>query len=212
MAKKKSKPKLKKTIKYSLIVIVVAIVACLVYALTRSKDGTVVLESSEGEVTGTSSVATGERADMSVYGTYDSSVLYNIYEYTPTQLATDISNGATEVVYIGSSTSAGCLEVMPVLNDLTSEYNLYAYYIDADELTDDELNTLLATVPNDLSYDDSGNTVLEVPVVLFIKDGEVILSHVGTVSGHNPEERTMSDEEYASLKQILDYGFSLIQS
>lgn len=55
-----------------------------------------------------------------------------------------------------------------------------------------------------MSENDEGVLTLYVPLVLVVKNGEVIDGHESTLDGHDATEREMTDDEKAQLKKIYE--------
>jgi hypothetical protein len=62
-----------------------------------------------------------------------------------------------------------------------------------------------------LDYDDNGIKHLYTPHVFFIKNGETVFEHSGTVEGHAAHERSMEEAEIQQLKEIYRQGFEAMK-
>ncbi len=135
-----------------------------------------------------------------------------------------IENKETFVLYMYFDACPWCKELGPIVSD---------YLKDKEDL----LNMTYAlnvrpdgTKENDLRYkDDNGNfnypefetiynfiydyldedKVTYVPILLFVKDGELVYFHTGTVDGHDATERTLTDEEKESIVDFLAEYYSI---
>lgn len=110
----------------------------------------------------------------------------------------------TGIFYFGYNSCPWCRNIVPVLIDTVKENNIDTiYYIDTHKLNlsyiKEELFNFLG---ENLRLDDKGNKVLAVPDVYFIKDGNIVGHHLGTVdSYHNPYNK-MTTKQKEELKNI----------
>lgn len=114
----------------------------------------------------------------------------------------------TGIFYFGYNSCPWCRNVVPVLIDTVKENNIDTiYYIDTHKLDlSDIKEELFNFLGDNLRLDDEGKKVLAVPDVYFIKDGNIIGHHLGSVdSYHNPynEMTTKQKEELKSIYQNL---------
>ena len=124
----------------------------------------------------------------------------------------------TMTAYFGFSECPWCNEALPILNECAEEAGTDIYYINTRPTEDVTNNTempdydlLLARIGSCFSYDNEGNHHLYVPFVVFVKDGEVVMTHEGTVDGHDAHERVMTDEEREEVREIYRSGFAMLK-
>ena len=123
-------------------------------------------------------------------------------------------DGESFVVYFGFEKCPWCQQARPVLEEVMNEYQQNVLYVDTrsnpewksnTEIDDyDQLTEFLGDI---LEPDDEGVPHLYTPLFVFVRNGEIISSHQGTVEDHNAHEREMEDEEKAELKSVLGEGF-----
>lgn len=145
------------------------------------------------------------QADMSTYSALTDKDHVYVKENL-TDLYEDITTTKeTYLLYIGFTNCPWCQELVPVLNEVAKENSLSVYYVDINSLSSEENNTLdsLKAYLSDWLYKENGESVLYVPDVAFIKDGQLVGNHIGTVSGHDAYAEKMTDEQKAELKQQL---------
>lgn len=122
-------------------------------------------------------------------------------------------NKETAILYFGYPDCPWCKEAMPILGELADENNQQVLYIrtrdDEKELlyTEAEKKELISYTKDYMQKDEDGKYQLYVPFVVFVKDGEVVNAHIGTVAGHDAHERTMTAEEEKGLRRIYDEMF-----
>lgn len=145
-------------------------------------------------------------------------------QITVADVVTKLENKDTFVLYMYFDACPWCKELGPIVSDYLSDkedlLNLtYALNVRPD-----------GNKENDLRYkDDDGNyneplfetvykfiedrldddKVVYVPTLIFVKDGELVYYHTGTVEGHDATERTLTDEEKESIVQYLAEYYSI---
>jgi len=160
---------------------------------------------------------TGTKSDMSGYeGFTDTEHVF--YDMTVAGMLEYMDAKESFAVYFGFDNCPWCLDAMPVLNEAAKEYEAEVGYIDTRKnpawqknVDIDDYDKLVERIGNYFTYDNDGNRHLYTPAVVFIKDGEVVLYHEGTVESHNARERSMTDEEIEELKEIYREGFEAIK-
>ena len=122
----------------------------------------------------------------------------------------------TFVAYFGFNTCPWCNSMISILNDLGKEYNQEILYINTrpnKRVTAnnqiDHYDELYSRIGEYWNIDpETGDNYLFVPFVAFVKNGQVIVSHMGTVEGHIPDMMDLTQEHVAELTQIYSNGFS----
>lgn len=140
------------------------------------------------------------------------------------EVVSKLENKESFVLYMYFDACPWCKELGPIVSD---------YLKDNEEL----LNMTYAlnvrpdgTKENDLRYkDDDGNYnepeferiynfiydqldedgVVYVPTLVFVKDGELVYFHTGTVEGHDATERTLTDDEKQEIVDELAVYYSI---
>ncbi|AMC92626.1 hypothetical protein AOC36_01035 [Erysipelothrix larvae] len=106
------------------------------------------------------------------------------------------------IYFFGYATCAWCRELVPELQEVVSEANLYVNYVDVS----DRNNWTLA-LNNELtefgSQFEEGAQYEGVPYVIFVGDDGTLAAHVGTLPTHNAQQRLMTDTERAYLQRVL---------
>lgn len=154
----------------------------------------------------------------------------NIIKYSNFSEILDLLEDGTGVIYFGFPECPWCRNAVPVLLDAASSTNLEKiYYVNVYDLRDtlelnenDEVVTkkkaseeyyeLLEKLDNILlKYEltgsdgniyDTGEKRLYVPLVLFVKDGEVVAYHNDTVESQNDPFILLDDNQYNELYNI----------
>ena len=128
-------------------------------------------------------------------------------------MAERADRGEDFAVYFGYDTCPWCNEAVPLLNEAAKANGYQVGYInvypaDGEPMFNFEL--LVSRWEDQFTYDENGEPNVTVPFVFFFKDGEVAVKQKGTVEGHNANERRMTEEENAQLKQEYMDDFALI--
>lgn len=153
---------------------------------------------------------TGERSDMSGYSNFADQEDHVFYDMTVKDMADAMDAKKTFAVYFGYDTCEWCLDAVPVINEAAKQSGQTVGYVNTRSNPNWENNTeikdydlLIEKVGDRLEYDDAGVRHLYAPTLFFIKDGEVVAFHEGTLEGHNARNRAMTAEEREELRLIL---------
>lgn len=148
----------------------------------------------------------------------------NIVEYIDAKEALNILNSKTGIIYMGFPTCPWCRNALPVLLDAAKESNLAKiYYLDVENIRDEkklekdgkiktikegtkEYQDLLVRMYDFLNpYEDLQDISIKriyVPLIVSVKDGKILKTHMSTVdSQSNPYEK-MTEEQKKELKKI----------
>lgn len=143
----------------------------------------------------------------------------NPYKRINAKDAVDMVQNGTGILYLGYTTCPWCKQIVTVLNDAAKENNINSiYYIEKFyEMRPDknsipknieEYNKLLELLDDIIPFekDENGNNtklkIIRVPLILFIKNGEIVDYHSGTYEGHNL--MTKIDENGNEVKYLED--------
>ena len=160
----------------------------------------------------------------------------NMIKYISLEEAIDIIKNDTGVIYFGYPSCPWCRNAVPVLLDAASSTSLDTiYYVNAynirdvkeldddgnivtinegDRLYDDLLKVLDDILdPYTLTLDngeviDLGEKRLYVPMVLFVKDGEVVSYHLSTVDSQEDPSISLNDSQRDELYNIYLDGIN----
>lgn len=159
----------------------------------------------------------------------------NMIKYIGLEEAIDIIKNDTGVIYFGYPSCPWCRNAVPVLLDAASSTSLDTiYYVNAynirdvkeiddgnivttnegDRLYDDLLEVLDDILdPYTLTLDngeviDFGEKRLYVPMVLFVKDGEVVSYHLSTVDSQEDPSISLNDSQRDELYNIYLDGIN----
>ncbi len=112
------------------------------------------------------------------------------------------------VLYFGFESCPWCKEAKPILKKVAKELGVNIYYVktrDDDKnllYTDEQKAQIQPYIQNYMSNNDEGVLTLYVPLVLTIKDGQVLDGHEGTLDSHDATERKMTKKEKKKLTKI----------
>ena len=130
----------------------------------------------------------------------------NRIKYINEEEVLDFFDTGTGILYFGYNTCPWCRNMIPVLIDSVrdNDYDVI-YYADIHDLDISSISDKLFSKLDDyLSTNEEGKKGLSVPDVYFVKDGEIIGRHLGTVDSYNNPFKKMSKSEKQELKDIFD--------
>ncbi len=129
-----------------------------------------------------------------------------------------LDRGESFAVFFGFVGCPWCEDAVPLLTAEAERAGCPVCYINTrpnrrvtknSEIPDYEL--LVARIGEHLGSDDNGEPYLYVPLVLFVKNGEIVLAHRGTAEGYDPSFMELPEELGAELSEVYRQGFALIQ-
>ena len=108
-----------------------------------------------------------------------------------------IAKSGTRIIVIGQTTCSHCIAIKPALNSIAGDYNIKIYYINVNELTQDEYNRFSESLKT-VGYDDpdfveSGS--FGTPLTLILKDGKVS----SYISGERSKSQLVREFKKAGL-------------
>ncbi len=161
-------------------------------------------------------VIIGDYSDMSGYEKLDREGIF--IDTDVQEMIRDMDNGQTFVVYFGFVRCPWCQEAVPELAQTAEEAGMKVGYVNT--RSSEEIHSNIEIPDYDLlteragtyfPIDDEGIPHLYTPFVFFIKNGEIVMTHQGTVDGHDAHEREMTEEETEELRKIYTEGFGLLK-
>lgn len=114
------------------------------------------------------------------------------------------------ILYFGFTNCPWCIEAMPILEQVADNTNTSVKYVKTRNeegkllYSEKQKNELYEYIGEYMTKEKNGNIILYVPLVITIKEGEIIGGHCGTVNEHNAHEREMNQDEKNKLEEI--YG------
>lgn len=91
------------------------------------------------------------------------------------------SSNDTKIIFVGSLTCPHCTAIKPVINSVVKDLNVTAYYLELSTMTDEE-NKEYYSINEFLKNNNS------IPLVMAVKNNEVIDSFVGEKDSKDVEE------------------------
>lgn len=91
------------------------------------------------------------------------------------------SSNDTKIIFVGSLTCPHCTAIKPVINSVVKDLNVTVYYLELSTMTDEE-NTEYYSINEFLKNNNS------IPLVMAVKNNEVIDSFVGEKDSKDVEE------------------------
>ena len=143
----------------------------------------------------------------------NSNVIYSDYEEI-----IDIIKNKTGVIYLGYNTCMDCRNIVPVLLDAVNSYDIdYIYYLDPHNDADtfskvdgklirkskasNNYYALLDSLEEYVVYKDKYRFI-EYPSVIFVKEGNILGIHTGTVESHENKQYSLTINQSEELKNI----------
>ena len=141
--------------------------------------------------------ATWNENDESLFSSTTSEVIRKKYE-----------EKETFVILVADENDVYCEELVPILNDIAHSYEFetieYIDRTDSDAIY--EIGFIAVSNSNGMKDEEAHLTI---PSVIFVKDGETVYIHRGTVPGYDGFERNMTEEEcdelYLTLRSAFEY-------
>ncbi len=145
-------------------------------------------------------------------------------QITVADVVTKLENKESFVLYMYFDACPWCKELGPIVSDYLNDKELllnmtYALNVRPDGTKENDLRykddngnynePLFETIYNLIYNSLDNDKVVYVPTLLFIKDGELVYYHSGTVEGHDATERTLTDEEKDRIVEYLAEYYSI---
>jgi len=127
-------------------------------------------------------------------------------------------NGGSFILYLGFPKCPYCFDFFPVLFEVVEKYEVPIVYLNILEIqnnlggyentiNDKFFNKFMETYDNYLEYNEDGEKDIEFPFILFVKEGKVIFTHIGTVSNHDAHQEPLTEAQREKLYKIIDKAF-----
>ena len=91
------------------------------------------------------------------------------------------SSNDTKIIFVGSLTCPHCTAIKPVINSVVKDLNVTVYYLELSTMTDEENNEYYSI--NEFLKNNNS-----IPLVMAVKNNEVIYSFVGEKDSKDVEE------------------------
>lgn len=149
----------------------------------------------------------------------------NVFEKISVEGAVNLLENGTGILYLGFSKCPWCQDLVPLLNESAKDNSINSvYYIEdffdmrPDKVENpkyqEEYNKMVDIIEE---YENKTNeqikegNIIKVPLVLFVKKGEIVGYQKGTIEGHNIEKdendnyflRDLTDEEKKEIRKKL---------
>ena len=175
-----------KYIFYTLVSIFVCVLIATVFIIIIAVDNNEVKTySTSGNNTTTQTGTTTDVPDLTGYDT-------SMFEEINTNKFVELYNGSElSVIYIGRAGCGYCVKFLPSLQQAQKEFGYKTYYLDIDEITENDYNTIIGL--SDYLYENFGYK----PMVLVVKNGKV-------VSDDGYGEGWIGYNEYDAFKTYLE--------
>lgn len=119
-----------------------------------------------------------------------------------------VLTSGNRVIYFGYTTCPWCRNIVSPLVEVINDNNLdKLYYVDVHSVNAKSVYNILDEY---LEFDNDGNKRLYVPDVYFIKDGEIVYHHLGSVDSYKDAFKGMNNKQLKELKSIYQEGVDLM--
>ena len=110
----------------------------------------------------------------------------------------------TVILFYSFTDCPYCLEARPILEEVTKGSDIPIYYVDVKREERDSGNADYETLFNHFkdALNKEGYDKIYMPCVIFLKEGELVGLHIGTVDGHDPSVAKMDEDQSIELKNI----------
>lgn len=161
----------------------------------------------------------------------------NVFKEISAEDANDLIENRTGIIYIGYKDCPWCQDLVPILNESAKENNIKTiYYIDNFKdmrpdkndkpINQNEYKKLVKLLGNEIvemHNDQNEYDIIRVPLVLFIKNGEIVDYHKGTYEGHELKEKEengnktyyldeLTQKQKDEIKEVLNNKFKKVYS
>ena len=169
-------------------------------------------------ITSCGSPAVGSVADMSGYEGLDEKDTQVFIVSDVKDFLQRLDQKETFVAYFGFTDCPWCNDAISILNAEAKAEGLNIYYINTrpnrwvkanNEIPDYDL--LIKRVGQYLGKNEDDEPYLYVPFVFFIREGEIVSTHQGTVEGYNPSASQIPDGLKGYLQELYEQGFELLK-
>lgn len=130
--------------------------------------------------------------------------LDNRIKYISEEELIDLLENGTGILYLGYNTCPWCRNSVPILIDTVRKNKINTiYYVDIHKLDIGSIREeLFQILDSYLEENDEGKKVLAVPDVYFLKDGNIIGEHRGTVDSYHNPYQGMTEKQKKELTNI----------
>lgn len=167
--------------------------------------------STPANVDATGSLKDYEISDMSGYSCsegYEGE--YRFVDMTVDDILAEMDAGTSFVLFAGFADCPWCNSLLNPLNDIATEKGLLIGYLDTrrnpawkNNKDVEGYDKLAERIGAWFDTDDDGSPHLYVPEVFYIKDGEVVTAHQGTVPEQEDPKVELTPEQIQKLKKDL---------
>lgn len=157
----------------------------------------------------------GSKADMSGYEGLTDKTDHVFIVSDAKDFLERMDNKETFIAYFGFDKCPWCNSMISILNDLGKEYGQEILYINTRPTKKVTANNQIDNYEQlfnrigeywDINPE-TGENYMYVPFVIFVKEGNVVSSHMGTIEDHIPDLSNMSEEQQNKLTNIYREGF-----
>lgn len=95
-----------------------------------------------------------------------------------TEFTTLLNGNSNEIVYLAKPGCTFCQRQEPIVKQLISEYDVVFHYLNTDNLTNDEFNTIISLDEDESLFGESGKE-FGTPTTLVVKEGKIVDAQIG---------------------------------
>lgn len=166
----------------------------------------------ETEAPSSYEVHIGEPSDMSGYDTWNAATEYVFVDSDVEHMLERMNNGDTFATFFGFAGCPWCRDAMPIINEVAASFGQKVDYINTradaswqSNLDLKDYDRLTDAIGDLFPIDENGKEHLDVPFIVFFKDGKVVSS--AGYPDYDAHERKINAEEAAEEEADYTAGF-----
>lgn len=125
--------------------------------------------------------------------------------YLDTKQVVEFLEKKTGIIYFGFPSCPWCRNAIPVLLQVAKEKNMTVYYYDSSNIPaeeEDDFSKVMSILYDHLTENEEGEKTLYVPDIYFLKNGQIVGNHLGTVESQTDPHIALTEEQKEELAKI----------
>lgn len=133
----------------------------------------------------------------------------NGIKYLEEEKIDEVFNMDGAIIYFGYSTCPWCRNIISPLIEVAKNSDTSLYYVDVHKLKNkDRIFELLG---DNLKLDENKNKRLYVPDVYFVRDGEILFHHIGSIDSYKNPFIGMNESQEKELISVYMDGINMLK-
>lgn len=129
----------------------------------------------------------------------------DMIKYSTSKEILDILEKGTGIIYFGMPTCPWCRNILPILLDISKQYNIHINYLNPGELNSNQISDYIKIkeiLSPYLEYNDEGVKTVYLPDVYFVKEGKVMGHHLGSAPSQDDPYTKLTENQTKELINI----------